>query len=446
MDTHYRLLLLGALAAPLFLVSCSDSDDDDPTPQQTINGSLDDLGLNTLAAAVLAAELDDDLAGPNSLTLFAPSDAAFAALPAGMLDSLLLPQNQQQLIDLLLYHVVAGEVSSTDAALLTEATSLGGPDLIVDVLNDELFVNEGRVVDADNDASNGVIHVIDRVLMPPETVFETLATRGLDTLATAVTAANLEATLTGVGPFTVLAPTDDAFAALGQLTLDFLLDPANQAELAEILTYHVLAGEETASSLVLDELLATVQGQNVLVAADGNSFTVNGTTVNLFNIRCTNGIVHVLDAVLEVPEPIAAVATDAGFTTLVAALDAAGLTATFADASAGPFTVFAPTDAAFAALPAGVLDQLLDPINQAVLIQVLQYHVASGELTANGVAAAEGTGIVTLEGSTLPVVADENGITVDGVTVTAANTLAANGIVHTIDAVLVPAGALNALQ
>lgn len=447
MDTQYRLLLLGALAAPLLLVSCSDDDDDDTSsPPATVNSVLVDLGLNTLALAVEAADLDDDLSGPNDVTLFAPSDAAFAALPPGVLDDLLLPQNQQALIDILLYHAVAGEVTSQDALALTSATSLGGPDLLVDVLNDELFVNEGRVTDADNLVSNGVVHVIDRVLMPPESLLDTLTSRGLDTLSTAVTAANLDGTLSGAGPFTLLAPTDEAFAALGQPTLDFLLDPLNQAALAEILTYHAIDGDEVASSLLLTELVDTLQGQSVLVGLDGNSITVNGNTVSTLNIPCTNGVLYVLDAVLEVPEPIAAVATDAGFTTLVAALDAAGLTATFADAGAGPFTVFAPTDAAFAALPTGVLDQLLDPVNQAVLIQVLQYHVASGELTANGVVAAEPTGIVTLEGSTLPVVADENGVTVDGVNVSATNTLAANGIVHTIDAVLVPVGALAALQ
>ena len=157
-------------------------------------------------------------------------------------------------------------------------------------------------------------------------------------------------------------------------------------------------------------------------------------------------MIHVLDAVLSVPSTIAATAQSQGFSTLVAALDAAQLTATFADAATGPFTVFAPTNAAFAALPAGLLTQLLQPINRPVLQQVLRFHVVTQPLTAADVALRVGQGIVTLQGASIPVTQSANGPLLGGFRVLTANVLASNGVVHAIDGVLVPPGVLVQLQ
>ena len=439
-------LSLGLASLPL-LSGCSSSNNSDPaatTP--TVADSLSALGLNTLAAALQAAELDDDLAGAGPFTLFAPSDAAFAALPPGTVDSLLQPANRAQLEAILLYHVVAGSVDSTTAATLDSAPSLGGPTLGVDRVGSDLLINDAKVTGADNVASNGIVHVVDQVLLPPQSVVDTLVARGFSTLVTAVTAANLGGALSGPGPFTVLAPTDAAFAALGQATIDSLLLPANQATLAAILSYHVVSGSVVASDALAGELATTLQGPQVLFGADGTTARVNGVTLSHVNIPCTNGVIHVLDAVLEVPEPIATVATDLGFSTLVTALGAANLATTFADATAGPFTVFAPTDAAFAALPPGLLTQLLQPVNLPVLTQVLQYHVVPGVVTENGARAAAGTSVATLQGSQVAVADGAGGLTVDGLPVVATNVLAANGIVHAIDGVLVPPGVLSQLQ
>ncbi len=194
------------------------------------------------------------------------------------------------------------------------------------------------------------------------------------------------------------------------------------------------------------ELVETSQGQNVLFSFEAGQLRVNGIPITHFNIPCTNGIIHVVDTVIEAPVTIAQTAVAAGLSTLVTALDAAGLTATFADAAAGPFTVFAPTNAAFDALPAGVLNQLLDPINQAVLIDVLQYHVVLTEYTAAGVVAASGTGLTTLEGNILTIATGGGDVTVDGNTLGSLNVLASNGIIHTIGGVLLPPGAIAALQ
>ncbi len=444
MGTIHRTLLLPALAGAFLFAACSDDDDDKPTP--TITAALPVLGLDTLATAVAAAGLDGDLAGTGPFTLYAPTDAAFAALPDGVLDSLLLPQNQQALIDVLLYHVVPDAVSIADAAAMESDTTLSGPDILIDTLDAELYINNARVLDGDNVASNGIIHTIDQVLLPPADIFATLTGRGFETLTMAITAADLETTLTAPGDYTLLAPTDAAFVALGQVTVDFLLDPINQAELQAVLGYHLINQRATASDALTVELVETSQGQNVLFSFEAGQLRVNGIPITHFNIPCTNGIIHVVDTVIEAPVTIAQTAVAAGLSTLVTALDAAGLTATFADAAAGPFTVFAPTNAAFDALPAGVLNQLLDPINQPVLIDVLQYHVVLTEYTAAGVVAASGTGLTTLEGSSLTIATGGGDVTVDGNTLGSLNVLASNGIIHTIGGVLLPPGAIAALQ
>lgn len=444
MNSHTKLLA-GATGV-LLLLGCSNSNRSSNTNvEPTITESLSALGLGTLATAVAAAELDDDLSGTAQLTLFAPTDAAFAALPAGQLDALLQPQNRQLLVDVLLGHVVAGSVDSATAATLSDAATLGGDAVLIDAVAGSLFVNDAKVTSADNRARNGIVHVVDRVILPQKPVVETLVDRGFTTLVTAVTAANLGGALSGPGPFTVLAPTDAAFAALGQATLDALLQPSAQATLAGILTYHVVPGRVTAGDAVAAELAPSLQGRQVLFAAPNGEARVNGARIRQFNIPCTNGVVHVIDAVLELPDPIATIATDLGFSTLVAALTATNLAATFADAGAGPFTVFAPTNAAFAALPPGLLNQLLQPVNLPVLAQILRYHVVSSALTAQDVKAAIGTGLTTLQGSVLGVV-HVQGLAVDGQPVSTADVLAANGIVHAIDGVLVPPGVLAQLQ
>ncbi|MCU0862960.1 MAG: fasciclin domain-containing protein [Planctomycetes bacterium] len=441
------LPLLAAMAA-FGLAGCSDNDSNagPSAATPTITGSLQGLGLNTLAAALQAAGLDDDLAGTAQLTLFAPSDAAFAALPPGTVDSLLQPANRQQLIDILRYHVVAGAVPSTTARTLTGATTLGGAAIAIDAIGTDLFVNDGKVTTADVAASNGFVHVVDTVLLPPQSVVATLQARGFSTLVAAVQAAGLAATLSGPGPFTVLAPTDAAFAALPPGTLDSLLLPANQADLARLLTYHVLPSRTNAGAALAAELRSSVQGASVLFAAVSGVARVNGTRLRSFNIPCTNGVVHVLDAVLSVPATIAATAQQLGFSTLVAALNAAGLTATFADAAAGPFTVLAPTDAAFAALPAGLLQQLLQPVNLPVLTQILQFHVLPTPQTARSITARAGQGLPTLLGPAVPVTTGQNGLLLDGQAVLTTDVLAANGLVHAIGGVLVPPGVLAQLQ
>jgi len=423
-----KLALVPFLCVPA-LVACSDDDDDGPAVT-TIGASLDALGLSTLDTAVKAAELDDDLSGTGPFTLFAPTDAAFAALPAGVLSDLLDPLNQATLQELLLYHVVAGEVDSATAAGLATATTLQGDALIVDAVGGELYLDDARVVGADFLADNGIVHKLDKVLTPPTDLAATLTARGFTTLVGALADTGLDAALAGPGPFTVLAPTDAAFAAL---PAGFLAGLTLQ-ELSEVLQYHVVSGRVRASEALAGGLATTLLGPSAVFALDGDTARVNGVALTSFNVPATNGVIHVLDAVL-LPPDLPALASNAGLDTLVAALVAAGLDDDLA-APNGPFTVFAPTEAAFAAVPGEDLAALLEPANQAALQQLLLYHVVPGSLDSGDVLAA--ATLTTLEGSDLAVTVTPP--TVGGADLVTLDVGATNGIVHAVDAVLVPPG------
>ena len=334
--------------------------------------------FSTLLAAVGAAELVETLSGEGPFTLFAPTDEAFAALPEGTLENLLKPENKQMLVDILLYHVVAGEFPAGDVLSSSSIPSIYGQNLEVDA--DNVKIAGAKIIETDNITKNGIVHVIDKVLIPN---MESDNTKEFDsipafvsqddrfsTLLAAVGAAELVDTLSGNGPFTLFAPTDEAFAALPEGTLENLLKPENKQKLVDILLYHVVAGEFAAGDVLSSGSIPSIYGQNLNVDAD--NVKIAGAKIIETNNKTKNGIVHVIDTVL-IPQDIISVASSAGFSTLVAAIEAAGLTETLK--GEGPFTVFAPTDEAFAALPEGTLESLLMPENKHVLISILTYHV-----------------------------------------------------------------------
>jgi uncharacterized surface protein with fasciclin (FAS1) repeats len=133
----------------------------------TIVEVASDGGFNTLVAAVEAAGLAETLQGEGPFTVFAPTDEAFAKLPEGTVESLLKPENKDQLVAVLTYHVVAGEVTSDRVVNLSKAVTIQGGDIAISVVDGKVRINDATVVNADVEASNGVIHVIDSVLLPP---------------------------------------------------------------------------------------------------------------------------------------------------------------------------------------------------------------------------------------------------------------------------------------
>ncbi len=405
-------------------------------PKTIVDLAVADGRFNTLVAAVQAAGLVDTLKGDGPFTVFAPTDDAFAKLPAGTLDELLKPENQQKLVDILTYHVVAGKVMAADVVKLNEAETLLGTPVMIKVDGNTVKINEATVVITDVVGSNGVIHVIDSVLLPPADIVDSaLADQRFSTLAAAIQAAGLVDTLKGKGPFTVFAPTDEAFAKLPAGTLDELLKPENKDTLIKILTYHVIPGRYNSTSLSSQTEIATVEGNTIDLQSDGNSLKVNDASVLVADVMARNGIIHAIDTVILPPKDIVDTAVENGsFNTLAAALQAAGLVETLK--GKGPFTVFAPTDEAFAKLPAGTVQNLLKPENKDLLVKILTYHVVPGKLKAADVLAA--SELKTVQGFPVQIRTEEGKVFVDNAQVVLTDVRTSNGVIHVIDTVILP--------
>jgi uncharacterized surface protein with fasciclin (FAS1) repeats len=275
--------------------------------------------FGTLVAAVQAAGLVDTLKGEGPFTVFAPSEEAFAALPAGTLETLLADPSGD-LTQILLYHVVPGKVMAADVTDGLEAETAQGGKVKFMVADGKVMINDANIVATDVVASNGVIHVIDKVLLPPAPAAEeapaveaaaeapaagtipevAAAAGGFETLLAAVTAAGLGETLSGEGPFTVFAPTDAAFAALPAGTVETLLaDPTG--DLTQILLYHVVPGKVMAAD-VADGLEAeTAQGGKVKFTVADGKVMINGANIVATDIAASNGVIHVIDAVILPP-------------------------------------------------------------------------------------------------------------------------------------------------
>jgi len=295
-----------------------------------------------------------------------------------------------------------------------------------------------------------------------------VAAGSFTTLVAAVDAAGLVETLKGDGPFTVFAPTDDAFAALPEGTVESLLEDP-EGTLTDILLYHVVAGNVMAADVVgMDGAdVETVGGGTFTVVLEGDAVTLhdgtgNAVTVVATDIEASNGVIHVIDAILmpsagdeameeghsdmsdgeemSDDEGMSEAVAAGSFTTLVAAVDAAGLVETLK--GDGPFTVFAPTDDAFAALPEGTVESLLeDP--EGALTDILLYHVVAGNVMAADVVGMDGADVETVGGGTFTVMLDGDAVMLnDGsgnaVTVVATDIETSNGVIHVIDAVLIP--------
>ena len=258
-----------------------------------------------------------------------------------------------------------------------------------------------------------------------------------DSLVAALTHADLVATLQGAGPFTVFAPTDAAFTAAGIDLASFDTDEEN-ATLSDILLYHVYSGS-VASADVTDGLTVTmVNGDDATfaVAADG-TVSVGGATVTTADVPASNGVIHIIDTVLTPPADlvdIPAVATSTGVhTALVAALAQANLVATLQ--GTGPFTVFAPTDAAFT--DAGIDLSTFDTDEEnATLVDILTYHVVSGSVLST--ALTDGLTATALNGDDVTFTVNADGVKVNDANVVTADVAASNGVVHVIDKVLMP--------
>ncbi len=262
--------------------------------------------FQTLLAAAKSAGLAETLSSQGPLTVFAPTDDAFAKLPEGTVESLLKPANRDKLRAILTYHVVAGKVKAADVVKLDSAATVQGQRLAIHASDQGVKVDNANVIKTDIKASNGVIHVIDSVMLPKNIVQVAQSARKFTTLLAAVEAAGLEQTLAS-NELTVFAPTDDAFAKLPAATIEALLQPENRDQLKSILTYHVAPGRLTAAQVLKMEAIPTAQGQALSVnvekryEADGKKQTIvriDGARVVMTDIPALNGVIHVIDAVV----------------------------------------------------------------------------------------------------------------------------------------------------
>ena len=386
MNSMTRIISRALVASLLvFIAACSDSGDGvlysgdlpsapeastpapEPSPGNIVEVATAAGSFPTLLAAVEAAGLADALSDDGaSLTVFAPTEAAFAALPEGTLDALLA--DPEALANILTYHVLDSEVgvgAALDLAPTTVATLQGGDIALTKRDDDYLYVNLSQVVDYDIEASNGVIHVIDSVLLPPDLTPSTMtiaeiaqADGNFDTLVAALTAANLVGAVNDPdASLTVFAPTDAAFEELGEAAVNYLLN--NLEILESTLLYHVVAGAELTS---IDAIAATgtslemANGDEAMISLGESGLMIEGANIVTTDIVASNGIIHVIDVVLEAPSAVAAplavtLAADGSFSTLSGLIEEAGLTDELMDPNAN-VTIFAPTDDAFAQMKA----------------------------------------------------------------------------------------------
>jgi len=258
--------------------------------------------FRTLVNALVAADLIEALKDDGPFTVFAPTDEAFAKLPAAELAGLLKPENKETLRKILTLHVVPGRLSADALAGHGSPKTLNGARLTVAANRHGLAINEATVVKADIACGNGLIHVIDRVLLPSATANDILGVaeskKSFKVLAAAVKAAGLEDALRSDGPFTVLAPTDEAFAKIPKEKLEALLQPGSRSALAEILKFHVIPGRLTARQVISAGKAKTLQGGSVAASIEDGRLVVGGARVLATDIKADNGIIHAIDAVL----------------------------------------------------------------------------------------------------------------------------------------------------
>ncbi|MGB5667618.1 MAG: fasciclin domain-containing protein, partial [Maribacter sp.] len=461
-------------------------------------------GLSILEAAVLKADLAGTLSSEGPFTVFAPTDGAFVALldilgdEYNSLDDFDTEEEMMLLTDILLYHVLPVEVKAADLSEGSVATALSENSIHVIASGETYVIGDASGVDAnitgtDVMASNGVAHTIDKVLLPQsaidfvtalslKTIVEiAVETDDLSLLVGALQQANagLVETLGTEGPFTVFAPTNEAFVALlGALGDDYnsLADFNTQEEkdiLVKVLTYHVVAGTAAFSTdLSSGQMIETFQGESVGInIKDGAVHIVDesGTnaTVVLADVAASNGVVHVINKVLlpqEVLDILAAsnlktiveiaVETD-DLSLLVGALQQAnaGLVETLG--GDGPFTVFAPTNQAFVDLLKALGDDyhsLADFDTQDekdLLVKVLTYHVVAGT-AAFSTDLSSGQMIETFQGENVGINIKDGTVhildaTDSNATVILADVAASNGVVHVINKVLLPQEVLDLL-
>lgn len=443
MKRRAAVLALGSLG----LAACGGSDDPINNLIDTLNN---DPQTQLVVEAIRAAGLAATLEGTGPFTVLAPTDAAFEALltELGQTKAQLFA-NTSLLREVLNAHVLAGRVSAAQVPLGKAIATAGGAVFKIESSAGMLRFTDGRnrsgrIVATDIGAPNGLIHKLDRVMLPANrNIVQTAqALPDFSILVEAVVAAELAGTLSGPGPFTVFAPTNTAFAGLlAELGMSREQLLANKPLLSSVLTYHVLAGRVLKADVPVGSAIPTVQGEsftvdNTLAITDRNGRKAAISSTDVF---ASNGVIHVIDKVIlpKIPNIVELAVGAPQFSILVEAVQAAGLVSALSGPTA--LTVFAPTNEAFGLLLTELnLTKAELLANVPLLTQVLLYHVVAGRVYRAGVPI--GVPITTLGGGSFSVGADLRITDANGRTagISATDALALNGVVHTLDRVILP--------
>ncbi len=464
------MLLMTALT--LIFASCSD-DDNATAPIVEPEPNIVELALATpeltaLVAALQAADgnLVEVLSGDGPFTVLAPTNAAFTAFLTangfGSLDE--VPTDV--LSELLLNHVISADLTASDLTGLgsgytsTNATGVGGNNISIyfNTANGVRFNNVSAVSTADIDASNGTIHIVDAVIPIPSIVSHAVANENFSSLVTALGASDVDlvALLSAEGPYTVLAPDNAALATfldgadLGGINTEVL----TQVLLNHVMSTTLLSTDLTTAGAGYGNTNAMGAGMNPMsIYFDTSAGVVfNGVSeVTSADIVGSNGIIHAVDAVIGLPTVVTFAAADPIFSTLVEALTTLTPATPFEtilartegdnlDGINPDYTVFAPTNDAFAALP--------EIPGEVVLTQVLLHHVVGGaNVTSSDLTPGGDTVAPTLEGDnitiTLPSAGDNIADVTDGagnsdIGIIAVDVQAVNGVIHVLNKVLIP--------
>ncbi len=474
---HFFKKSLILFATALLAWSCSDDDDNNnggpTTPEQNIvEAAQATTDLSSLVAALTAADqspnndLIGTLSGEGPFTVLAPSNAAFSDLfdrldGFSSLADFDTTEEQDLLAAILAYHVVSGAAVTSD--LLSNGQTIEtvqGGTLTVSTEGGVFFTdaaNEAaQVTTADEETSNGVVHIINKVLLPQAAIDAlngvllfsitdlAISNPNLSSLVAALQAANgdLPDVLRGDGPFTVLAPTDAAFTAF----LDGAqLGDVDTEVLTQVLLNHVISGEIESSTLVTagtgyaSTLAAGPIDDTFLSlfydATDGVQFNgVSSVTDGGADIKAINGIVHVVDAVIDLPNIVDHATANSEFENLVGALTDEGNTVDFVSVLSGTeevYTVFAPVNAAFDAFTNPGMNPLQD---------ILLNHVISGTVAlSTGLSTGyDNTMASFAEGELLSLyINTDDGVSLNGTSnVAVPDVVATNGVIHAVDAVI----------
>ncbi len=447
MKNSFKLFAFAfVLISSFSLLSCENDDTEPAMSDKTITGiAASNPDFSTLVLALKRAGLDDELANPASdFTVFAPTNAAFAALLSELKVASLNDIPVETLTKVLLYHVKSGKATASQIATGYYSSLASGPadgsylSMYIDMASTKIN-GRSKITQPDVMADNGVIHVIDKVLLPMSIADHAVANANFSLLVAALSKAQLVTALQDdKKTYTVFAPTNDAFAALLK-SLGVGLGDLSASTLTPILLYHVVNGYVPSSAVTAGYVstLSPAFGKfaSLQISTTGGVKLNNTVNVVATDVVGTNGIIHVIDKVLLPPTVVEIAQQNSTFSTLVLAVIKADLAGTLS--GAGPFTVFAPTNDAFSALFKTLGVSGIDALSKEALTPILLAHVVSGNVQSGSLTSGS---VPTLNAKkALNVVVGNSGVTIDGsVNVIKADVQGQNGVVHVINRVIVP--------